>query len=107
VLDIISLFYNLYNNVVNRFAENNSYMNFFQPTMKPVSKTRHGAKVNKVYDTARTPYQRLPEAGVLTEAKQQELTSTYSGLNPVLLLKQINSNLEQLWQMAVHPTSFG
>ena len=83
------------------------YINFFQPTMKLVSKTRHGAKVNKVYDTARTPYQRLLEAGVLTEAKRQELAATYNGLNPVHLLKQLNGNLEQLWQMAVRPTTFG
>jgi hypothetical protein len=83
------------------------YMNFFQPTMKLMSKTRHGAKVNKVYDTARTPYQRLLEAGVLTEAKRQELAATYSGLNPVQLLKQLNSNLEQLWRLAQRPTTLG
>jgi hypothetical protein len=83
------------------------YINFFQPTMKLVSKTRYGAKVNKVYDTARTPYQRLLEDGALTEAKKRELATTYHGLNPVQLLKQINSNLEQLWQMAVHPASLG
>jgi len=83
------------------------YMNFFQPTMKLVSKTRHGAKVNKVYDMARTPYQRLLEAGVFTEAKKQELAATYHGLNPVRLLKQINSSLEQLWQLAVRPASMG
>jgi len=81
------------------------YTNFFQPTMKLQAKTRHGARVHKVYDTARTPYQRLLEAGVLTEAKQQELAATYHGLNPVLLLKQINSNLEQLWQLADRPAS--
>jgi len=79
------------------------YVNFFQPVMKLVSKTRHGAKVHKVYDTARTPYQRLLESGVLTEAKQQELAATYHGLNPVLLLKQINENLEHLWNLAEHP----
>ena len=83
------------------------YMNFFQPTMKLVSKTRHGAKVNKVYDTARTPYQRLLEAGMLTIAKQQELAAAYHGLNPVFLLKQINSNLEQLWRLAQRPASLG
>ena len=83
------------------------YLNFFQPTMKLVSKTRHGSKVNKVYDTARTPYQRLLGAGVLTEAKRQELAATYHGLNPVRLLRQINSNLEQLWQMAQRPASLG
>jgi len=79
------------------------YINFFQPVMKLVSKTRHGARVHKVYDTAKTPYQRLLEAGVLTQARQQELASIYHGLNPVLLLKQINENLEYLWRLAERP----
>jgi len=81
------------------------YVNFFQPTMKLVSKARHGAKVYKVYDTAQTPYQRLVQAGVLIEAKKTELAATYHGLNPVKLLKQINDNLEQLWRTAKHPVS--
>jgi hypothetical protein len=80
------------------------YVNFFQPTMKLISKTRHGAKAHKVYDTAQTPYQRLVRAGVLTEAKKAELAATYDGLNPVKLLNQINDNLEHLWRMAKHPT---
>ena len=83
------------------------YMNFFQPTMKLYSKTRHGARVHKLYEKAQTPYQRLLETGVLTEAKQQELATTYHGLNPVRLLKQINSNLEQLWRLAMRPASLG
>ena len=76
------------------------YINFLQPTMKLVSKTRHGAKVYKVYDTAQTPYQRLLKSGVLTEAKRAELAASYRGLNPVMLLDQINGNLEKLWQLA-------
>ncbi len=79
------------------------YINFFQPVMKLVSKTRHGARVHKVYDKARTPYQRLLEAGVLTGAKRRELATSYHGLNPVLLLKQINGNLERLWSLAERP----
>ena len=79
------------------------YTNFFQPVMKLVGKTRHGAKVHKVYDTARTPYQRLLDAGVLTEAKRQELAASYRGLNPVSLLKQINETLESLWRLAERP----
>ena len=75
------------------------YINFFQPTMKLMSKTRHGAKVNKVYDTAKTPYQRLLETDVLSKAKKQELAATYHNLNPVHLLKQINDNLESLWRL--------
>ena len=76
------------------------YVNFFQPVMKLVEKTRHGAKVHKVYETAQTPYQRLLKSGVLTEAKQQELAAMYYGLNPVSLLKQINETLECLWKLA-------
>ena len=71
--------------------------------MKLVNKTRHGARVHKIYDTARTPYQRLLDANILTEANRQELAATYYGLNPVLLLRQINDNLERLWDMAEHP----
>jgi len=81
------------------------FINFFQPTMKLVSKSRHGARVHKVYDTARTPYHRLVQSGVLTETKQAELSATYNGLNPVLLLNQINDNLEKLWQMTDRPSS--
>ena len=71
--------------------------------MKLLSKTRHGAKVYRVYDTAQTPYQRLLKSGALTDTKRAELATSYSGLNPVLLLKQINGNLEQLWRLAEHP----
>ena len=83
------------------------YINFFQPTMKLLSKTRNGAKVHKVYETAQTPYQRLLKTGTLTEVKQKELAATYRGLNPVRLLTQINSNLEQLWRLAERPASLG
>jgi hypothetical protein len=79
------------------------YVNFFQPVMKLVARTRHGAKVHKVYVMAQTPYQRLLETGVLTQAKQQELAAIYHGLNPVSLLTQINQNLERLWTLAERP----
>ena len=82
------------------YATLRQYVNFFQPTMKLISKTRHGAKVHKVYDTARTPYQRLLESGTLTSAKRVELAATYRGLNPVLLLSQLNGHLEKLWELA-------
>lgn len=79
------------------------YVNFLQPTMKLVRKTRYGSKVHKVYDTARTPYQRLLDSGVLSEDKRTEMAAVYRGLNPVLLLKQLHDNLEQLWKLAEHP----
>jgi hypothetical protein len=82
------------------YATLRHYVNFFQPTMKLISKTRHGAKVHKVYDMARTPYQRLLESGILTPAKRAELAAVYRGLNPVQLLSQLNGHLEKLWNLA-------
>ena len=83
------------------------YMNFFQPTMKLWSKTRHGARVHKVYQRAETPYQRLLRRGILSQTKQAETAAVYNRLNPVLLLKQINANLEQLWRLAERQASSG
>jgi len=81
------------------------YINFFQPVMKLISKTRHGARVHRVYDTAQTPYQRVLKSGVLTEASKAQLASTYAHLNPVRLLKQVNENVEHLWQLRErHPS---
>ncbi len=65
-----------------------------------MGKSRNGAKVHKVYDTAQTPYQRLLRSGVLTEAKKQELANIYGALNPVTLLKQMRQSVEQLWTLA-------
>jgi hypothetical protein len=80
------------------------YVNFFQPSMKLVHKTRNGAKVHKVYDQAQTPYQRLLRWGILSDAKRRELAAIYAGLNPILLLSQLNENLESLWKLADRPT---
>jgi len=81
------------------------YINFFQPVMKLTLKTRHGAKVHRVYDIAQTPYQRVLKSEALNEKRKSEIISTYSHLNPVHLLKQINSNVERLWQLRErHPS---
>jgi hypothetical protein len=76
------------------------YINFFQPVLKLVAKRRQGAKVRKVYDTAKTPYQRLLRSGILTEQKRRELAAIYAALNPVMLLKQIRQEVEHLWTLA-------
>ncbi len=81
------------------------YINFFQPVLKLVGKSRHGSKVHKVYDVAQTPYQRLLRSGVLTEEKKQELATIYAALNPVTLLRQIRKTVEYLWTLAERPPS--
>ena len=79
------------------------YINFFQPVMKLQHKTRHGAKVHKVYDNAQTPYQRVLESKVLTREQRETLSLQYQKLNPVQLLSHINQTLGQLWKLAEYP----
>jgi hypothetical protein len=49
------------------------YVNFFQPQMRLVSKTRRGATVTKRYDRARTPYRRILEHPQIPEDTKDEL----------------------------------
>jgi len=76
------------------------YTNFFQPSMKLISKRRNGAQVYKTYDEAQTPCYRLLKSGILSAREKRELMDTFQSLNPVKLLRQINDNLKLLWEMA-------
>ena len=76
------------------------WVNFFQPLRKLLSKERSGAKVVKRFDQARTPYQRVLAAGVLTEEQSHTLAATYARLNPVRLRAQVDEALDTLWSLA-------
>ncbi|MCL5735432.1 MAG: DDE-type integrase/transposase/recombinase [Actinobacteria bacterium] len=65
--------------------------NFFWPQMKLVKKTRQGAKVHRLYDEARTPYQRLIASGFLSEEHRQALTAQYRILNPAALRRELDA----------------
>ena len=71
--------------------------------MKLKHKSRHGAKVHKVYDTARTPYQRLVDRNVLTAEQLTALAQVYDRLNPVTLRARIDEALQRLWTLAENP----
>ena len=75
-------------------------MNFFQPQMRLVSKTRSGAKVTRRYDRARTPYRRIIERPDLPERTKRDLTQTYLGLNPAELKRQIARCQDRLLELA-------
>jgi hypothetical protein len=75
------------------------YINFFQPVLKLVGKSRQGARVHKVYDKAKTPYQRLLASGLLTEDKKQALSNIYGALNPMALLRQLRQAQQHLWTL--------
>jgi len=80
------------------------FINFFQPVLKLMGKTRHGAKVHKVYDIAQTPYRRLLASDILTEENKRRLDNIYNALNPVTLKKQIIEAVQRLWTFADHPS---
>ena len=65
------------------------YTNFFQPSMKLQAKERHGARVKKTYDTARTPYRRVLESSFIDEQTKNDLRARYELLNPAQLKRQI------------------
>jgi len=60
--------------------------------------------VHKVYDQARTPYQRLHDGGVpRLQSGRQELVALYQRLNPVALKKQLEDNQERLYALRERP----
>jgi len=74
--------------------------NFFRPVRKLRSKHRVGSKVLKRYDTARTPYQRVVAAGVLTPEQHLALDQQIRTLDPIALALEIHRTLDTLWKLA-------
>lgn len=72
-------------------------LNFLRPVRKVVGKERRGSRVYKYYDAPRTPYQRLVEAGVLSEAKANLLERQFLAINPAELQRRIELALRAIW----------
>lgn len=79
------------------------YLNFCQPVRRVVATERLGGRVRKRYDTARTPYQRLLAAGVLTAEQATRATALAEAINPVALRARLERELERLWALADRP----
>jgi len=60
----------------------NPLHNFFLPSMKITEKYRVGSHIKKIYDTPKTPYQRLLQTGELAPIDEERLTEIKSKLNP-------------------------
>lgn len=60
-------------------------MNFFRPAIKLIAKQRNGAKIKKIYDKPRTPYQRIMESKHISRKTKTELTQFFRTLNPFKL----------------------
>lgn len=76
------------------------YVNFFQPQMKLVEKTRRGAKVVKRYDRPRTPYRRVLDSPHVDGAAKGALRAIYLGLNPAQLKRDLTARQQDLIEVA-------
>lgn len=76
------------------------FVNFFQPSMKLIKKTREGSKVSKRYDTAQTPYQRMMGSESVSEVVKYRLKSEFDRLNPAELHRRIRSLQEKLFKVS-------
>ena len=76
-------------------------LNYFIPTIKLLSKERHGAKIKKVYEQpTKTPYQRLLTDASLSDEIKADLIAIYESLDPIELQLQVNQALDTL--VSVH-----
>lgn len=66
------------------------YINFFQPSVKCIEKKRIGSKIKKIYDTAKTPYERIIAHPKITDATKERLTQLFETLDPFKLRKEID-----------------
>lgn len=79
------------------------YVNFFQPQMKLISKTRQGSKVTKRFDAARTPFQRVLASPDVDPVTKQALGRTYLDINPAQLKRELTACQTRLLQVASAP----
>jgi len=71
------------------------FSNFFRPVMKIERKEKvNNSLYHKIYDRAKTPYQRLMESDQISEEQKTKLKELYLSLNPVQLKKSINEKVK-------------
>lgn len=79
------------------------YINFFQPSLKLKEKRVEGTTTKRTYLPARTPFERLCAADVLSREEQARLQAIFAALDPVRLLAQIGQLQEAIWVHAIVP----
>ena len=76
-----------------------SYVNYFQPVVKLVSKTRVGSKVTKKYDRAKTPFKRVLDSEHVDDKIKESLKKKYDDLNPAELKRKITKLQDKLLKL--------
>lgn len=94
-------------NIMNDLYKNElrQYKNFFMPNVKLIDKKRtgqHGEKIKKIYDKAKTPYQRILECDQIDESRKKKLRDEYRSLNPAALRRTIIAKTEKLNKLKIN-----
>jgi hypothetical protein len=76
------------------------YINFFQPSVKLLSKERKEGRTTKRYDKAQTPYQRILSSTAVSEDGKTQLRSSYERLDPVVILQELEHLQDRFWEHA-------
>lgn len=76
------------------------WLNLFLPSVKLVKKVRVGSKVRRVYDAARTPFERVKACKQSDPGKVAELEELRKRLDPFQLSRTIERQLERIARMA-------
>jgi len=66
-----------------------TYANLFLPIRKVIAKHRTGSRVKKTYDVARTPLQRLIDAGALDPRTEHRLRRLSDSINPLAMHRKL------------------
>lgn len=91
-------------NLLNRLYEIEDLIsNFFLPSQKLIEKVKDdkGRVIGRKYDRAKTPYQRLLEAGDIDQKTKERVRKIYDKLNLVELRKDSERIQKQLYQTVV------
>jgi len=77
------------------------YYNFFHPVMRLAGKETdpETGKVRRTWDRARTPFERVREAGVLTPAKEAEPEALYRQTDPLALHRELEREAVALFDI--------
>lgn len=91
--EALSSMNNLYRNELRWFQ------NFFQPSVKLIKKIRIGSKIKRIYDSPKTPLQRVCECKNVNPLKVAELKKLFQSLDPFELSENIDKKLNRIYEM--------
>jgi len=75
------------------------YHNFFCPSVKLIDKKRIASKTVKLYDSPKTPYQRIQESPFIEAQVKQDLKEQFKQLNPFKLRQAIEKKLKKIFRL--------